>query len=73
MLMIFSKYLLSLTIALRCFHKILLGPEVDILLHLSMALVNSLFEKELYIDLGLVGNSSNKDLLTCQFCTELNV
>jgi len=43
------------------------------LLHLSMTLVNSLFEKEDHIDMGLIDISFNRDILTDWFCTELNV
>jgi len=72
-LTIFPKYSLSLTIALRYFHEILLGLKTDMLLHLSMVLVNSLFEKGGYIDMSLVNILSNKDTLTDWFCTELNI
>jgi len=72
-LTIFPKYLSSLTIALRYYHEILLGLETDILLHLSIVLVNSLFEKRGHIDMSLVNILSNKDTLTDWFCTKLNI
>ena len=43
------------------------------LLYLLMMLVNSLFEKKGYINISLVDISSNKNILTDQFCTELNI
>ena len=45
MLTMFFKHSTSLTIALRCFYETLLGLEVNELLRLLMALINSLFEK----------------------------
>ena len=54
-LIIFFKQLISLTTALRCFHKTLLGPGADKLLHLLIALVNSSFKKE-----GQIDNSFNE-------------
>ena len=39
-LTMFSKHSSSLTIILKYFHEILLGPKADKLLHLSMVLVN---------------------------------
>jgi len=53
MLIIFPKHSLSLMIALRYFYEILLGLRADILLYLSMALVNFLFEKGGHIDMGI--------------------
>ena len=44
-LMKFFKHLVFLTITLKCFHKILSKLKVDKLLHLSITLVNFLFEK----------------------------
>ena len=73
MLMIFSKYLFSLTITLRYFHKTLSGLEADKLLHLSMTLVNFLFEKGLQVNESLVNISFSRATLIYQFCTELNV
>ena len=72
-LTMFPKHSSSLTIILRCFHEILLGPEADKLLHLSMALVNSFLEKGLHRDDSLVGISSSNDAFTWQFCTKLNI
>jgi len=72
-LTIFSKHSSSLTIALRCFYEILLGPELDKLLHLSIALMNSFLEKELHDDSSLVGILSSSDIFTWWFCAELNV
>jgi len=57
-LIIFFEHLVFLTITLRCFHKTLLKSKVNKLLHLSMALVNFLFEKEGYIDDSFDGSSS---------------
>ena len=45
MLTIFSKYLLWLTISLKCFYKILSSLEVDKLLYFIMAIMNSSLEK----------------------------
>jgi len=45
-LMMLSKHLSFLTISLRCFHEIQSSLEVDELLHLSMAIINSFLEKE---------------------------
>ena len=47
-LMMLSKHLSFLIISLRYFHKIQSGPEVDELLHLSMAIVNSFLKNEHY-------------------------
>jgi len=46
------RHLLSLTTALRCFQETWSGLEVNELLHLSMALLNSLLEKGGYIKVG---------------------
>ena len=73
MLTIFSKYLFSLTITLRYFHETLSGLGADKLLHLSMALMNFLFEKGLQVNKSLVNISFSRATLICQFCTELNV
>jgi len=56
-LMKFFKYSVFLTTTLKCFYKILSGLKVDELLHLSMTLVNSSFEKE-----GHINDSFNKNL-----------
>ena len=53
----FFKHSVFLTITLKCFHKILSGLKVDKLLHLLIALVNSLFEKG-----GYINDSFNKIL-----------
>ena len=47
-LMMLSKHLSFLITSLRYFHKIQSGPEVDELLHLSMAIVNSFLKNEHY-------------------------
>ena len=47
-LIMLSKHLSFLITSLRYFHKIQSGPEVDELLHLSMAIVNSFLKKEHY-------------------------
>jgi len=62
----FSKHLSSLMISLRCFHEILSGQEVDELLHLLMAVMNSSLEKEFHIKYDLKGSSSNKEASTHQ-------
>jgi len=49
-LTIFFKQPISLTTTLRYFYETLSGPRVDKLLHLSIALVNSLFKKESQIN-----------------------
>jgi len=41
MLMMFSKYILSLIIHLRCFHESLLGLGAEKLLYLAIELINS--------------------------------
>jgi len=45
MLMIPFKHILSLIMLLRYLYESLLRPEVDILLHLAMELMNSSSEK----------------------------
>ena len=49
-LMKFFKHSVFLTITLKYFHKILSGLKVDELLHLSIILVNSLFEKRDHVN-----------------------
>jgi len=56
---------MSLITALRCFHKILLELGVDKLLHLSMVLINSSFEKEGQYKEGFEGILSKIFMLTC--------
>ena len=73
MLTMFFKHSTSLTIALRCFYETLLGLEVNELLHLLMALINSLFEKEGQYKKGFKVILSKIFMLTCWFWTELNV
>ena len=48
-LTMFSKHSSSLTIILKCFHEILLGPRADKLLHLSMVLVNKKDSTEMVV------------------------
>ena len=50
MLMISFKYVLSLIMLLRYLYKSLLGPGVDILLHLVMELMNSFSKKGTQVD-----------------------
>jgi len=73
MLTMFSKYLLSLTISLRCFHEILSSPEADKLLHLLMAIMNFFLEKKFHNKYSLEGSSSNNDAFTHWLWAELNV
>ena len=47
-LVILIKHLLSLVIVLKYFQKIQSSLEVDKLLYLAMALLNSLLEKSIY-------------------------
>ena len=47
-LIMLFKHLSFLITSLRYFHKIQSGPEVDELLHLSMAIINSFLEKGYY-------------------------
>ena len=47
MLTIFSKYLFSLTITLRCFHETLSGLGADKLLHLSIVLMSRSLKMDL--------------------------
>jgi len=72
-LMIFFKHPVSLTTTLRCFHKTLLGLEVDELLHLLMAFVNISFEKRDHAKRSFDEISSKIFVLICQFWAELNV
>ena len=65
MLILLSKYLSSLTTNLKCFYKILSGPEADKLLYLLIAIINYFLEKEFYDEYYLDESSSNKDLFTC--------
>jgi len=58
---------------LRYFHKTLLGPEANKLLHLSIALINFLFEKEGHFNKCFNRISSKMFVLICWFWTELNV
>jgi len=62
-LTIFFKQSISLTTALRYFHETLSGPGADKLLYLSIALVNSSFEKEGQVDGGFDGISSKMFIL----------
>ena len=62
--MIFSKYSASLIIALRCFHETLSRPKINELLCLLVALVNSLFKKEIQVNRDFVENSFNISALT---------
>ena len=65
MLTMLFKYLSSLTTSLRCLYEIPSGLGVDKLLHLSIAIINSLLEKEFYDEYCLDKSFSNKDLFTC--------
>jgi len=53
-LMKLFEYSVLLTTALKCFYKILSGPRADELLHLSIALVNSSFEKRAMLTTVLI-------------------
>ena len=53
-LMKLFEYSVLLTTALRCFYEILSGPRADELLHLSIALVNSSFEKRAMLTTVLI-------------------
>jgi len=44
--MMFFRYTMSFMMILRCLHNNLLEPEVDELLHLQMALLNSTLEEQ---------------------------
>ena len=61
----FFKHPASLMTALRCFYKTLSEPEIDELLHLSIALINFLFEKEGHSDKDFNRISSKMFILTC--------
>jgi len=52
------RYIVSLITALKCFHEILSGPGIDELLHLSIALLNSSFEKSGHSNIGFKEISS---------------
>jgi len=54
-------------ISLKCFYEILSSLGVDELLHLLIAIINSSLEKEFYIEHGLEGSFSNKEVSTHQF------
>jgi len=64
MLMILVKHLLSLIIALRCFHKVQSGLEVDESLHLMMVFLNSPLENRSHLCICFDGNSSKRFRLT---------
>jgi len=72
MLTMLIRYLLFLTTALRYFQETWSGPEVDKLLYLSIALLNSLLEKDSHIKVGF-NEISNIYRLIWQFCTKLKV
>ena len=67
MLINLLRHILSLMIALRCFHDNLFSPGVNELLHLAIKLLNSLAKNEFQIVVYLVRISSNKSELICQF------
>ena len=46
--MMFFKHILSLMMHLRCPHKSLSGLGADVLLHLTIALVNSSLENDVH-------------------------
>jgi len=71
MLTKFFKYILSLTIALRCFQDILSRLGIDKLLYLAMEILNSSLENRAHIIVGLVGILFNILELICWLCTEL--
>ena len=52
----FLKQTVSLTHSLKCLYNTLSGPEVDVLLHFAIALMNFSSEKELYFLTGLLSN-----------------
>ena len=54
---ILVKHLSSLMTTLRCFHKIQSSPEVDKLLYLIIALLNSSLEKKGYLHICFNGSS----------------
>ena len=64
-------YSLFLMIFLICSQDNLSGPGVKELLHFSMALMSSSFEKETYFIISLSGISSNRLILTWWFWVEL--
>jgi len=64
MLTILLRYIVSLIIALKYFHEILSGLGIDELLYLSMALLNSSFEKSGHSNIGFEEISSRTFKLT---------
>jgi len=62
-LMIFFKHSVLLTTTLMYFYKILLEPGADELLYFLIALVNSSFEKESYINNSFDGILSKMFML----------
>ena len=72
-LTMFSKYLSSLMISLRCFHEILSSPGADKLLHLLIAIMNSSLEKGFHIEYSLEVSSFNKEVSTYWLWAELNI
>ena len=57
----------SLTTAFRYFHEIQFKQEVDELLYLLTALLNSLLEKDIHIDVSFNGISSKTSGFICSF------
>jgi len=53
------RHVLFLIILLRCFQDSLSGLEVKVLLHFSIVLMSSSFEKGTHLKVSLLGNSSN--------------
>ena len=73
MLTILLKYLSSLTMSLKCFHKILSSLGADELLYSLIAIINFFLEKEFYGECCLDGRFSNKNSSNCWLWTKLNV
>ena len=61
-----------LLMVLRYLQDSLLGPRVEALLHLVIDILNSSLEKGIQWVTILFGTSSNKSVLTYQYCAELN-
>ena len=61
-----------LLMVLRYLQDSLLGPRVEALLHLVIDILNSSLKKGIQWVTILFGTSSNKSVLTYQYCAELN-
>ena len=71
--MMLTKHLSCLTMLLRCLHKSFSGPGAEELLHLTIACLNSSFEKEFYRETSLQSILLRISMLIGRFWAVLNV